>query len=47
MFSHTIVLVILSILSVTAAYAAGMPVSKSFEEQQDPTTGAKEPKDTL
>jgi hypothetical protein len=37
MIIHTIVYVILSILSVTAVYAASMPISKEqAEEQQAP-----------
>jgi len=36
MFSHTIVFVILSVLSVTAVYAAGMPVAKPTQEQPEP-----------
>jgi hypothetical protein len=34
MFIHTIVYVILSILSVTAVYAASMPIAKDSEEDQ-------------
>jgi len=36
MIIHTIVYVILSILSVTAVYAASMPISK--EHQEEPQT---------
>lgn len=34
MFIHTIVYVILSILSATAVYAASMPISKNSQEEQ-------------
>ena len=34
MFIHTIVYVILSILSVTAVYAASMPIAKENPEDQ-------------
>jgi hypothetical protein len=36
MFSQIIVLVILSVMSVTAAYAAVVPVAKSPQEQNAP-----------
>lgn len=42
MFTHTIAFVILSILSATAAYAAGTPVSKSSPEQHQSGTSEKE-----
>jgi hypothetical protein len=41
MFSHIIVLVFLSVLSVTAAYAAGAPVAKSPQEQNAPEAKEK------
>lgn len=34
MFVHTIVYVILSLMSVTAAFAASMPMSRSPREEQ-------------
>jgi len=34
MFVHTIVYVVLSILSATAVYAASVPISKAPREQQ-------------
>ena len=42
MFTHTIAFVILSILSATAAYAAGTPVSKSSPEQHQVDAGEKD-----
>jgi len=42
MLSHTIVFVVLSILWSTAAYAAGMPVARSYQEQPEAGTNDKE-----
>ena len=39
MFIHSVVYIILSILSATAAYASSAPVSKSPGEQQLSETG--------
>ncbi len=50
MFIHSIVYVILSMLSATAAYASSTPVGKAPGEQQQPEPGKeadKELNDTL
>lgn len=51
MIAHTIVYIILSILSATAVFAAGMPISKDSPEQeqqeQQPARSEKDPTNTL
>ena len=47
MFIHSIVFVILSILSITAVYAAGMPVAKSSQEQHEPEQDKKDTSNSL
>ena len=47
MFSHTIVFVILSMLSCTAVYAIGAPVSKSSQEQCETEQAKKGTADSL
>jgi hypothetical protein len=47
MFIHSIVFVILSILSITAVYAAGMPIAKPSQEQHEPEQVEKDTTDSL
>ena len=47
MFIHTIVYVILSILSAIAVYAASMPIAKDSPEEQPASEGDKENHVTL
>ena len=42
MFINSLVFVILSILSVTAAYAASVPVTKSSQEHHEPEQDKKD-----
>lgn len=47
MFSHIIIYFILSALSVTVAYAASTPVSRSAEEQAQAVEEEKDRPDSL
>lgn len=47
MIAHTIVYVVLSLLSVTAVYAASTPVSKSSQEQHESGEERKDDPKTL
>lgn len=47
MIAHTIVYVILSVLSVTAVFAASAPVSKSPQEQVEPDDKEKDSSNSL
>ena len=47
MIAHTIVYVILSVLSATAVYAASTPVLKAPKEQQQPGNEEKDSTNTL
>lgn len=47
MIAHTIVYVILSILSATAVFAASMPVEKAPKEQKLPADNEKDSTNTL
>ena len=47
MFINSFVFVILSILSVTAAYAASVPVAKSPQEQYEPEQVEKDTTNSL
>ena len=45
MIAHTIVYVILSVLSATAVFAAGTPIEKAPKEQPQDGKAGKEEKD--
>ena len=45
MFIHSVVYIILSMLSATAAYASSTPVSKTPGEQQLPESGKEADKE--
>lgn len=47
MIAHTVLYVILSILSVTAVYAAGTPVNKPAQEHVEPGEEQKESGNSL
>ncbi len=49
MLAHTIVYIVLSVLSLVAAYAIGTPLSKPPRDQQEPRDTDKEkgPADSL
>jgi Na+-transporting methylmalonyl-CoA/oxaloacetate decarboxylase gamma subunit len=47
MFIQSIVFVILSILSITAVYAAGMPVTRHSQEQHEPEQVEKDTTNSL
>lgn len=47
MFSNIVVYVILTVLSITTAYAMGKPISKSAQEHVEPTADDKESENSL